>query len=82
VSDPRPPLRLLELGDPIRRDDTSGSEVAPVEETTRPTWTWDDNDSAPFSSGLRLGAGVAAAIALGIGLAVLAAAGAVSFFGR
>ena len=81
MSDHRDHLRLLPLGDPIRRDDTSGSEVAPVEETTRPTWSWDDED-APFSSGLRLGAGVAAAIALGLGLAVLAAVGGSSLLSR
>lgn len=74
MSDHRDHLRLLPLGDAIRRDDVSGSEVAPDIDTTRPSLSWDDEDR-PFSSGLRVGAAVAAAIALGLGLLVLIVAG-------
>lgn len=73
MNNDKPRLVLLPLGNPIRREDRSGSEVAPLEtEGSRLVW---DDDARPFSSGLWLGAGVAAAIALGLGLAALAAVG-------
>lgn len=71
MSDPRPPLRLLPLGDTLKREpDLSGSEVAPLD-TDRSRLVWDDAD--PIPSKFVLGAGVAAALAGGAGLAFLIA---------